>query len=107
MVIFFTDQGYQPCIHPQIWRNRSLYICPLPHDGIALLYPQAPCFLFFTFCDAQGYGGGLITHLHTDLPLAVNVSYGITFLALRKCATVLCFVKIVTVGSEDLMFSRR
>jgi hypothetical protein len=36
-----------------------------PTDRVAQLYPQAPGFLFITFYDSQGYGGGIRTRLHT------------------------------------------
>jgi hypothetical protein len=27
-VFFFTEQGCQPCVQPQSWRIRTLYLCP-------------------------------------------------------------------------------
>jgi hypothetical protein len=56
---FFTEQGCQPCIQPPTWRSRS------PTDRVAKLYPRAPGSLIVTFYDSQGYGGGILTHLHT------------------------------------------
>jgi hypothetical protein len=35
-----------------------------PSDRAAQLYPQAQSSLFFAFYDSQGYGGGILTHLH-------------------------------------------
>jgi hypothetical protein len=32
---------------------------------VSQLYPQAPGSLSITFCDSQGYGGGILTCLHT------------------------------------------
>jgi hypothetical protein len=34
---------------------------------VAQLYPQAPGSLFIAFYDLQGYGGGILTHLHMGL----------------------------------------
>jgi hypothetical protein len=36
-----------------------------PNDRVAQLYPQAPGSLFVAFYDLQGYGGGILTCLHT------------------------------------------
>jgi hypothetical protein len=36
-----------------------------PSDRVAQLYPQAPGSLFVAFCDSQGYGGSILTRLHT------------------------------------------
>jgi hypothetical protein len=35
-----------------------------PTDMATQLYPQARGFLFVAFYDLQGYGGGIVTHLH-------------------------------------------
>jgi hypothetical protein len=35
-------------------------------DKVVQSYPQAPGPLFAAFCDSQGYGGGIITRLHTE-----------------------------------------
>jgi hypothetical protein len=37
----------------------------IPSDTVAQLYPQAPVSLFAAFYDSQGYGGGILTRLHT------------------------------------------
>jgi hypothetical protein len=36
-----------------------------PSDRVAQIYPQAPGSLFVAFYDSQGYGGGILTRLHT------------------------------------------
>jgi hypothetical protein len=36
-----------------------------PSDRVAKLYPQVPVSLFVAFYDSQGYGGGILTRLHT------------------------------------------
>jgi hypothetical protein len=41
------------------------YGIPAPGDRVAHLYPQAPASFFVAFYDSQGYGGGILTHLHT------------------------------------------
>jgi hypothetical protein len=59
-------------------------LCPTPNledqvpifmsssDRVAQLYPQAQCFLFITFYDLQGYGGGILTHLHMDKMIIIS-----------------------------------
>jgi hypothetical protein len=32
---------------------------------VTQLHPQAPDSIFVAFYNSQGYGGGIITHLHT------------------------------------------
>jgi hypothetical protein len=36
-----------------------------PNKKVAQLYPQAPGSLLVAFYDSQGYGGGILTRLHT------------------------------------------
>jgi hypothetical protein len=36
-----------------------------PSDRVAQLYPQAPGSLFVASYDSQGYGGRILTRLHT------------------------------------------
>jgi hypothetical protein len=36
-----------------------------PSDRVAQLYREAPGSLFVAFYDSQGYGGGILTRLHT------------------------------------------
>jgi hypothetical protein len=36
-----------------------------PSERMAKLYPQALSSLFVAFYESQGYGGGIITRLHT------------------------------------------
>jgi hypothetical protein len=38
-----------------------------PSDRVAQLYPQALGSLFIASYDSQGYGGGIITSLHTKI----------------------------------------
>jgi hypothetical protein len=35
-----------------------------PSDRVAQLYPQTPGSLLVALYDSQGYGGGILTHLH-------------------------------------------
>jgi hypothetical protein len=44
-------------------RTPSIYV---PSGRVAQLYLQAPGSLFITFCDSQGYGGGILIRLHTE-----------------------------------------
>jgi hypothetical protein len=46
-------------------QNGGLGISMSPSDRVDQLYPQAPGYLFVAFCDSQGYGGGILTLLHT------------------------------------------
>jgi hypothetical protein len=62
--IFFTEQGRQPCVQPQIWKARSLYLGP-PVTGWPSYTPRHQVFLFVTFYDSRGYSGGILTCLHT------------------------------------------
>jgi hypothetical protein len=64
--VFFTEQGRQPCVQPPTRRTRSLYLCH-PVTGWPSYTPQAPGSLFISFYDSQGYGGGILTRLHTVL----------------------------------------
>jgi hypothetical protein len=36
-----------------------------PTDRVAQFYSQVQCSLFIAFYDSQGYGGGILTFLHT------------------------------------------
>jgi hypothetical protein len=36
-------------------------------DRVAQLYPQTPGFIVVAFYDSQGYGGGILTRLHTGI----------------------------------------
>jgi hypothetical protein len=38
-----------------------------PRNGVAQLYPQALGSVFITYYNSQGYGGGILTHLHTGV----------------------------------------
>jgi hypothetical protein len=40
-------------------------LCMSPIDRVAQLYPQAHGSLFVAFYDSRGYGGGILTLLHT------------------------------------------
>jgi hypothetical protein len=53
-----------------------------PSDRVAQLYPQAPGSLFIVFDDSQGYGGGILTRLHTGKFLKMMV---LNFLRLGCC----------------------
>jgi hypothetical protein len=56
--------GRQPCVQSQTWRTRSLYLC-LPVTWWPSYTPQAPGSLFIALYDSQGYGGGILTRLHS------------------------------------------
>jgi hypothetical protein len=63
-IYLFTEQGRQPCIQPRTWRARSLYLCP-PVTGWSTYIPRHRVpFLSFSH-DSQGYGGGILTRLHS------------------------------------------
>jgi hypothetical protein len=34
-------------------------------DKVMQFYSRPPGYLFVAFCDSKGYGGGILTHLHT------------------------------------------
>jgi hypothetical protein len=38
-----------------------------PSDRVAQLYPQTPGSHFIALYDSQGYGGGILTDLHTGV----------------------------------------
>jgi hypothetical protein len=48
-----------------------------PRNKVAQLYPWALGSLFVTSYDSQGYGGGILTSLHTDpvIPLGTGFSF--------------------------------
>jgi hypothetical protein len=37
----------------------------IPRNRVAQLHPQAQGSLYVVSYDSQGYGGGILTHLHT------------------------------------------
>jgi hypothetical protein len=45
-----------------------------PRNRVAHLYPRALGSLFIASYDSQGYGGGIRTRLHMDVPWLLNVS---------------------------------
>jgi hypothetical protein len=44
-----------------------------PRNKVAQLYPRVLGSLFGTSYDSQGYGGGILTRLHTDFPTVPRV----------------------------------
>jgi hypothetical protein len=48
---------------PNLKDQSSVFLSPA--DRVAQLYLQAPGSLFLAFCHSQGYGGGILTRLHT------------------------------------------
>jgi hypothetical protein len=46
-----------------------------PSDRVVQLYSQAPGSLFIVFYDSQGYGGGIVTCLHTEPPAQIGGQY--------------------------------
>jgi hypothetical protein len=65
-IIFLHGKVIKPCVRPPTWRTRSLYLCP-PVTGWPSYTPQAPGSLFVAFYDSRGYGGGILSRLHTGL----------------------------------------
>jgi hypothetical protein len=54
---------------PNLEDQVSIFISPT--DRVAQLHPQAPGSLSVAFHDSQGYGGGILTHLHTGTNLCI------------------------------------
>jgi hypothetical protein len=50
---------------PNMEGQVPVFTCP--SDMVAQLCPQAPGSLFVAFYDSQGYGGGIVTRLHTGI----------------------------------------
>jgi hypothetical protein len=54
-----------------IWDSPNLeghvHVFISPRNRVAKLYPRALCSLFVDSYDSQGYGGGILTRLHTGL----------------------------------------
>jgi hypothetical protein len=63
-IFFFTEQGRQPCVQPPIWKTRSLYLCS-PVTVWPSYTPRHRVHFSSSFFAPQGYGGGILTRLHT------------------------------------------
>jgi hypothetical protein len=73
----FTFWGF--CNSTFFDRIRPSVLCPTPNPEdqvsvflsscgkVAQLYPQAPCSLFLTFYNSQGYGGIILIYLHMGM----------------------------------------
>jgi hypothetical protein len=57
---FFTEQGRQPCVQPQLRGSGGLIYAPL----VAELHPREKGFLSVAFYESQGYGVGIRSRLH-------------------------------------------
>jgi hypothetical protein len=53
-------------LRPTLNLDDQVSVFMSPSDRVAQLYPQAPGSLFVAFYDSQGYGGAILTRLHTD-----------------------------------------
>jgi hypothetical protein len=62
-IILFQIQLVSFACNPNLQNQVSVFMPP--SDRVAQLYPQAPGSLFISFYDSQGYGGDIITRLHT------------------------------------------
>jgi hypothetical protein len=65
-MIFFIQQGRQRCIRPPNLEDQ-VPVFMSPSDRVAQLCPQAPGSLFVASYDTQGYGGGILSRLHTGI----------------------------------------
>jgi hypothetical protein len=52
-------------LHPTANLGDQVPVFMPPSDKVAQLYPPEPGSLFVAFYDSQGYGGGILTRLHT------------------------------------------
>jgi hypothetical protein len=59
-----TEQGRQPCVQLPTWRTRSLYLFPLVTGWTSYIAGHRLPFSSPSY-DSQGYGGGVLTRLHT------------------------------------------
>jgi hypothetical protein len=63
-IFCFIELGRQPCVQPPNLEGQvSVFMSP--SERVTKLHPQALGSLFVAFCDSQGYGGGILTRLHT------------------------------------------
>jgi hypothetical protein len=60
------------CAQPTTWGVQVSVIIS-PSDKWAQLYPQALGSVFVAFYDFKSYGGGILTHLHTETCNNLNV----------------------------------
>jgi hypothetical protein len=61
-----------------------------PSDRVTQLYPQAPGSLFVAFCKSQGYGGGILTRLHTGKHLYIQPDKLFKLWAQREHMPIFC-----------------
>jgi hypothetical protein len=62
IILFLQSKVVSLASNPQ-HGGPDLYVY-VPSDRMALLYSQAPGSIFVAY-DSQGYGGGIVTRLHT------------------------------------------
>jgi hypothetical protein len=65
IIFYFYRARSSSALHPTASAEDNIPVFMSTSDRVALLYPQAPHSLFITYYDLQGYGGGVLTHLHT------------------------------------------
>jgi hypothetical protein len=61
--ILYRARSSALAFNPNVEDQLSVFMPP--SDRVAQFYPQAPGSLFVAFYDSAGYGGGILTHLHT------------------------------------------
>jgi hypothetical protein len=62
-IYFFYRASVSVLHEPPVWKTRYLYLCPQV-TGCPVI-PQASGSLFVAFHDSLGYGGGIVTRLHS------------------------------------------
>jgi hypothetical protein len=65
--IFFFHRGSTSALHPIPNLEDHVPVSMTPSDRVFQLYAQEPGSLFIFFYDWYGYGGGILTRLHTGL----------------------------------------
>jgi hypothetical protein len=70
---FCRARSSASCPPPNLEDQVSVFMSP--SDRVAQLYPQVPGSLFVSFYVSQGYGGGILTRLHTGSILYLVIQY--------------------------------
>jgi hypothetical protein len=60
-----------PVLRPTPNLEDQVSVFMSPRNRVAQLYPKAPCSLFVAFYESQGYGGGIVTRLHTGRYMSI------------------------------------
>jgi hypothetical protein len=61
--ILLQSNIVSPAFNPYLEDQVSVFMSS--SDSVAQLYPQAPGSFFIAFYDSQGFGGDILTGLHT------------------------------------------